>query len=104
MAASKKLVINLFLAEDAELIKPFTKSRHKNPDKMTHAKVRPAPLTGAPIVEGAAGYLECEVVSTIETGGDHNIVVVKLLGAEVLKPGEAKDSLTLVGLGWSYAG
>ncbi|MCW5875192.1 MAG: flavin reductase family protein [Anaerolineales bacterium] len=104
VTASRQFVINLFLAEDAELIKPFTKSRAKNPDKMKTATFRPAPLTGAPVVEGAAGYLELEVVNILETGGDHDIVLAKPLGGEILKPGEAKDSLSLPDLGWSYAG
>ncbi|MBX3003903.1 MAG: flavin reductase family protein [Anaerolineales bacterium] len=104
VAASRKLAISLFLAEDSELIKPFTKSRAKNPDKMNDAKVFAAPLSAAPVVSGAAGYLEGEVTQIVETGGDHNIVIAKVIGGEVLKLGEAKDSLSLVGLGWSYAG
>lgn len=104
VSQSRAFVLNLFLAENAELIKPFTKSRTKNPDKMGNAHYRPAPKTGAPVVEGAAGYLECRVENILETGGDHNVVLAKVVAAEVLKPGQAKDSLTLVGLGWSYAG
>lgn len=104
VSASRQFAINFFLAEDAELIKPFTKGRAKNPDKMKDAKFSPAPLTGAPIVDGAAGYLELEVVKIIETGGDHDIVLAKPIGGDVLKPGEAKNSLSLLHLGWSYAG
>jgi len=104
VSQSRAFVLNLFLAEDAEFIKPFTKSRAKNPDKMKDAKFSPAPQTGAPVVDEAAGYLECRVENILETGGDHDTVLARVVGAEILKPGEAKDTLTLVGLGWSYAG
>lgn len=104
VSASRQFAINFFLAEDAELIKPFTKSRAKNPDKMKGATFSPAPITGAPIVEGAAGYLELEVQNIIDIGGDLDIVVAKPLGGAVLKPGDVKDSLSLPHLGWSYAG
>jgi flavin reductase (DIM6/NTAB) family NADH-FMN oxidoreductase RutF len=102
--ASKAFVLNLFLAEDKDLVRPFTKSRHKNPDKMKEAQVNPAPLTGAPIVAGAAAYLECQVIDKLETGGDHDIILAKVMAGAILKPGEVKDSLTLPDLGWSYAG
>ena len=96
--------VNLFLREDVEALKPFTKSRAKNPDKMSEASYTPAPETGCPVLEGAAGVLECRVVKIVETGGDHDLVVGEVIAAQVLKEGEVTDSLTLPDLGWSYAG
>jgi flavin reductase (DIM6/NTAB) family NADH-FMN oxidoreductase RutF len=96
--------VNIFNKADQEAIKPFTKSRKKNPDKMKDARYTEAPETGCPIIEGAAAYLECKVVQIVDTGGDHNIVVGEVVGAGVNKPGKAADTLTLVDLGWSYAG
>lgn len=101
---SKKFVLNLFLSADQDLVRPYTKGRAKNPDKMKDAKITFAPQTGAPILDGAAAYLECEVVSKFETGGDHDLILAKVIGGAVLKPGEAQDSLRLVDLGWNYAG
>ncbi len=97
-------VVNIFNKADGDAIKPFTKGRSKNPDKMTNVQYTAAPLTGCPIVEGAAAYLECKVVAKLDTGGDHEIVIGEVIGAGVNKPGEAKDTLTLVDFGWSYAG
>ena len=96
--------LNLFLKEDVESIKPFTKGRSKNPDKMKDAVYTDAPMTGCPILENSAAYLECEVVTIFETGGDHNLVLGKVVGAGENKDGEVKGSLTLMDLGWSYAG
>jgi flavin reductase (DIM6/NTAB) family NADH-FMN oxidoreductase RutF len=61
-------------------------------------------VTGCPIIEGTAAYIECKVVDLIDVGGDHDILIGEAIGAGVLKPGEAADTLTLPDVGWSYAG
>ena len=101
---SKKFAVNVFNKEDAEAIKLFTKSREKNPDKFKSANFSDAPATGVPVLDEAAAYLECEVVEIVDTGSGHSAVVGKVVGGGVRKPGKAGDSLTLVDLGWSYAG
>jgi ferric-chelate reductase [NAD(P)H] len=96
--------VNIFREEDADYIMPFTKGRAKNPDKMTDASYEAAPETGCPVLEGAAGVIECKVADIIDIGGDHDLIVGEVVGAQILKEGEAGDSLTLPDLGWSYAG
>lgn len=96
--------LNLFLSEDAEAIKPFTKGRAKNPDKMVDANFQPAPETGCPILEGAAAYIEFQVRYLLDVGGDHAILVGEAINAAELKPGSVEDTLSLPDLGWSYAG
>jgi flavin reductase (DIM6/NTAB) family NADH-FMN oxidoreductase RutF len=104
ITAGKVFAINIFYKADVESMKPFTKSRAKNPDKMINAQYTVGPETGCPILEGAAAYLECRVVGSLDSGGDHEIIVGEVIGAAVLKPGSAADAVTLVDLGWSYAG
>jgi flavin reductase (DIM6/NTAB) family NADH-FMN oxidoreductase RutF len=104
MESGKVFAVNIFHKEDVEVIKPFTKGRSKNPDKMVDAKYEPAPETGCPVLEGAAAYVECKVVQIVDVGGDHDLVMGEVVGAGVLKDGEVGDSLTLPDLGWSYAG
>lgn len=96
--------VNIFNKADAEAIKPFTKSRFKKPDKMENVTYSAGPETGCPILEGTAAYMECRVVGKLDVDGDHDIVVGEVVGGDVLKPGKAADTLTLVDLGWSYAG
>lgn len=96
--------VNLFRAEDVDHLKPFTKGRSKNPDKMKEASFEPAPETGCPVLEGAAAVIECNLVEIFDTGGDHDLVVGEVVGAQVLKEGEVGEMLTLTDLGWSYAG
>jgi flavin reductase (DIM6/NTAB) family NADH-FMN oxidoreductase RutF len=96
--------VNIFRKEDAGAVKPFTKGRAKNPDKMVAASYELAPETGCPVLEGSSAYLECKVAKIVDAGGDHDIVVGEVVGAGVSAPGEAGEMLTLPDLGWSYAG
>lgn len=102
--SGKVFTINIFNKEDADLIKPFTKSRAKNPDKMKDARYSPAPITGCPVLEGAAAFLECKVVAMHPSGTEYSLVVGEVVGGEVFKPGEAGETLSLPDLGWHYAG
>ena len=96
--------LNLFHKDDQEAIMPFTKGRSKNPDKMKDANYTAAPETGVPVLEGAAAYVECKVTQIVDVGGDHDVVVGEVVGAGVNKEGKPEDMLSLVTLGWSYAG
>jgi len=101
---SNVLAINLFHKGDEDVIKRFTKSRERKPDKAEGLDFTPGPETGLPILAASAAYLELKVVKIIETGGDHNIVLGEVVGAGVLKDGICADTLTLPDIGWSYAG
>lgn len=96
--------VNLFRKEDAELIKAFTKSRVKNPQKVESATYSLSPNINCPIIEGCAAYLECRVIQVVDAGGDHSIVIGEVVGAGELKESSVDDILTLPYIGWSYAG
>ncbi len=96
--------VNLFKAADSEKIKPFTKSRKKNPEKMAGADYTPGPETGCPILGGATAYLECKVRQVVEVGGDHDLIIGEVVGAGVKDKVDPAEILTLPNLGWSYAG
>jgi len=102
--AGQVFVLNIFNLEDFEMIKPITKGRSKNPDKMEGIKYSLDSVTGAPLLKDAAAYLECKVVNIQDVGGDHNIIVGEVVGAGINKAGEAVDTLSLTKIGWSYAG
>jgi flavin reductase (DIM6/NTAB) family NADH-FMN oxidoreductase RutF len=100
----KVFTLNVYAKEDEEAIKPLTKSRSKDPEKMEKVEYTEAPKTGCPVLKEAAAYVEFEVVDIIDVGGDHDIVVGEAVNAGVNKSGEAGDTLTLPHIGWSYAG
>lgn len=101
---SNQFVVNIYNKADEEAIKPFTKSREKNPEKFLSAKFSDGPVTGVPVLDEAAAYLECEVVEIVDTGSGHSAVVAKVVGAGVNKEMKVDETLTLPDLGWSYAG
>lgn len=96
--------VNVFRKEDDRLIKYFTKSRERNPEKVADAAYSLSPEIAVPIVDGAAANLEVRVTEILDVGGDHSIVVGEVVGAQVFKPGDCSETLTLPHLGWSYAG
>jgi flavin reductase (DIM6/NTAB) family NADH-FMN oxidoreductase RutF len=101
---SQKFAVNIFHKDDADVVKNFTKSREKNPAKFEKANYSDGPVTGVPVLDEAAGYIECEVEDIIDTGAGHSVVLAKVVGGNVNKEMEAADTLTLPQLGWSYAG
>lgn len=101
---SRRFVLNIFNKADADVIKAFTKSREKNPEKFSNANYSAGPVTGVPVLDEAAAYLECEVVEMVDTGSGHSVVVAKVVGGGVKREVKAGEALTLADLGWSYAG
>ena len=58
-------------------------------------------VTGAPILQDAIAYVECEVREIANQGGDHAVVI-----GEVIEAGVHRDepALTLMDTGWHYGG
>ncbi len=96
--------LNIFRKEDERIIKAFTKSRERKPEKVAEAEYELSPNVGCPVLDGAAAYLEVRVNDILDIGGDHDLVVGEVVGAGVAKPGDCSDTLTLPHIGWSYAG
>ncbi len=104
VSAGGVFAINIFNKDDSDAIKHYTKSHAKNPAKMESAPWMPAPITGCPILEGAAAVIECRMLQMVDIGGDHDLLVGEVVNAVILKPGDDHTSLTLPHMGWSYAG
>lgn len=58
-------------------------------------------VTGAPILKDAAAYIECEVERVFNIGGDHDIVIGRVVEAGLRRDEEA---LTLKNTEWQYGG
>jgi flavin reductase (DIM6/NTAB) family NADH-FMN oxidoreductase RutF len=56
--------------------------------------------TGCPILTAALGYIECQVVGSIEQG-DHTVFVGEVIAAKVYQD---QDPLLLSETGWNYGG
>ena len=58
-------------------------------------------VTGAPILDEAIAYVECEVREVANTKGDHAVVIGEVIAAKVNKD---EPALTLMDTGWNYGG
>ncbi|NET34818.1 MAG: flavin reductase [Cyanothece sp. SIO1E1] len=56
--------------------------------------------TGCPIIKDSLGYVECQVVGSVEKG-DHTVFVGEVIAAGVHREGEP---LLLSSTGWQYGG
>jgi flavin reductase (DIM6/NTAB) family NADH-FMN oxidoreductase RutF len=55
--------------------------RRVRADKFLGVEWRPARHTGAPLIAGALAWLDC-VVKDVHEGGDHYLVVARVMSAE----------------------
>jgi len=99
MEASRVFTINILAAGQKSLAQHFLKPAHLGGDKLENIPHRLG-KTGAPILEEAAAYIECEV-RAIHPAGDHSIVVGEVVEAGVHRD---VDPLTLKETGWHYGG
>ena len=87
ISASGHFAVNVLTAEQEAISRFFaSRNRPRGPDafaEIAHRRV----ITGAPIIDGAAAYLDCSLVAEHEAG-DHMIFVgeVLALGAESSSP------------------
>ena len=72
------------LAEDQEaLCRTFAT---KGADKFRGAGWKPAPTTGAPVLQGVLAWIDCTLEAEHD-GGDHLIVVGRVHGLEIVREG-----------------
>ncbi|MET9862486.1 flavin reductase family protein [Streptomyces smyrnaeus] len=70
--------VNVLAADQGELCRAFAVS---GADKFAGVSYCPTPVTGSPLLEGVAAWIDCEI-HAVHAGGDHLIVVgrVRALG------------------------
>jgi len=93
--------VNVLSQGQRELAGKLGRSSANTPQKLKGIKTKPAPVSGAPILTEALGWIECRVVATLPSG-DHTLVL-----GEVVEAGVEHDGghpLTLQDAGFKYAG
>jgi len=100
MKASKVFVVNVLGKDQKAIAEHFVKPATNIGEKLKTVKHRPG-KTGAPVLEEAIAYFECEVREIANQGGDHAVVI-----GEVIEAGVHRDelALTLMDTGWHYGG
>ncbi len=96
----KVFSVNLLGKHQKPLAEHFVKPARVVGEKLKDIRHRPG-KTGAPVLEEAIAYFECEVREIANEQGDHAVVI-----GEVVEAGVQRDelALTLVDTGWHYGG
>ncbi len=100
MKSDRVFTVNLLGKEQKSIAEHFVKPAKVVGEKLNEVRYRTA-KTGAPILEDAIAYVECEIREIANEGGDHAIVI-----GEVVEAGVPRDepALTLMDTGWNYGG
>lgn len=78
-------VVNVLRADHLGVARHFGTQSARSVDKLRSTRWRPA-SNGAPILEDALAYFECEPHSTL-LAGDHELVVGRVCAGDLLTPG-----------------
>ena len=92
--------INLLGKQHKSIAEHFVKPATVVGEKLKTVPHRPG-KTGAPVLEEAIAYVECELREIANEHGDHAIVIGEVVEAGVLKD---EPALTLMDTGWHYGG
>src|SRR3989442_15521490 len=92
--------VNVLHEGQRELAGKLGRSSANTPQKLKGIKTKPTPVSGAPILTEALGWLECRVVATMPSG-DHTLVLAEVVEAGVERGGAA---LTLQAARFKYSG
>ena len=100
MKSDRVFTVNLLGKDQKSIAEHFVKPAKVVGEKLNEMRYRTA-RTGAPILEDAIAYVECEIREIANEGGDHAIVI-----GEVVEAGVPRDepALTLMDTGWNYGG
>lgn len=75
MEAAGHFCVNILRADQMELCGTMAS---KSDDKFSGVETTAAPVTGAPILPGVLGFIDCRLDRVIETG-DHNLIIGRVM-------------------------
>lgn len=91
--------INLLGKDQEDIARALVKPSHRDAGKMDKISYKSG-TTSAPVLTNCLSYIECKVVSKIDTG-EHALIIGEAVNAEQFS---ADVPLTCADLGWHYAG
>ena len=98
--ADRVFSVNILGKEQKSIAEHFVKPAAVIGEKLKDIRHR-AGKTGAPLLEDAIAYFECEVREIANDGGDHAVVIGEVVDAGVQRD---EPALTLMDTGWHYGG
>ena len=98
---SRRAVLHVLDKQQAALAQTFFAAVNVSGAKLNGEAYTDGSKTGAPVLDSAFAYLECEVREVIDQHGDHAIVLLEVVNAEIRKD---VDPLTVADSPWKYGG
>ncbi|MFJ8313919.1 MULTISPECIES: flavin reductase family protein [unclassified Streptomyces] len=90
LLAERNFAVSIMGADQEDQARYFAdKERPLGPAQFDAVDWRPGPHTGAPLLKGALGWLECELSESYDAG-DHSVFVGRVLSST---PGPGRDGL-----------
>ncbi len=93
ISAVNSFCVNILAADQVELCGAMASKRA---DKFDGIEIESAPHSGAPILPGVAGWIDCRIWNVFD-GGDHHIVIGRVMALDC-----DHDAIPMVFLGGSY--
>ncbi|HEX5437816.1 MAG TPA: flavin reductase family protein [Gemmatimonadaceae bacterium] len=97
---SGAFVLNILPTGARQLAGALGRSSANVPNKLEGVPHHPGPVSGAPVLDEATGWLECRIASE-QPAGDHVVMAAEVVEAGVQ---HEADTLTLKETGFRYAG
>ena len=95
--------VNFFRKDQQELVATFFKAIDHEGDRLEKYSYHTG-KTGAPLIDDAMGYLECEVTSIVDGFGDHAAVIAEVVDAEIKPDHKNNSPLIMSDTRWHYGG
>ena len=75
-------VVNLIGKGQDDVVKTYFGPAESGYDKLKNSSVADSPATKTPLIPGAIGYLDCEIVETVKAG-NHTIFIGEVKASEL---------------------
>jgi flavin reductase (DIM6/NTAB) family NADH-FMN oxidoreductase RutF len=79
-------LINLIPAEGEAVARTYYGPAESGYEKLKTSNISNSPVTGNPVISGAAGYVECKIVYRVATG-NHTIFIGEVVGGNSVSEG-----------------
>ena len=86
--ASRRFALSVLGDGDADLMRRFARPRPPAEDNFAGVDTLAAP-SGLPVLARALAWLDCELLDTLDFGGDHDLFVARATAGELLRPGHS---------------
>jgi flavin reductase (DIM6/NTAB) family NADH-FMN oxidoreductase RutF len=85
---SKRLALSVLPQDDTSLMKRYARGVKDGEDPFAGVETFQTP-GGVPAMKSALAWLECRLIHTADFGGDHDMLIAKVVAGDLLQEGKA---------------